>query len=97
MICSETRRSTLQVPAVSSRVLRQSAKRDGIGPVSLGNATLGDHLIADGEARGVAVVRILALVEDAVDRHAAGGTRTRNGVRQVHLEHFARLDSPRAR
>src|SRR5450631_1465153 len=44
---------------------------------------LGDHLITDGNARRLAVIRILALIGGAIDRYAAGRTSPRYRVRQV--------------
>jgi hypothetical protein len=44
---------------------------------------LGDHLITDGNARRLAVIRIHALIEGAIDRYAAGRTGPRYRVRHV--------------
>jgi hypothetical protein len=43
------------------------------------------------------VVRIRALIEHAINGHAASGAGTGDGVRQIHLEDFTRLVSPRSR
>src|SRR5206468_9178224 len=64
-------------------------------PVAFGDPAAPNHLITNGDARRVAVVRIFTLVENAIDRYAAGRAGTRHRVRQVHLEHFARLQEPR--
>ena len=70
--------------------LLQTAQHDRVRAVTFGDAALGHHLIADGDARRVAVVGILALVENPIDRHSAGRTRAATLLERVY-EFFPKL------
>ena len=79
------------------RALRQRANRDGVRTEQLFcDVTARDHLIAQRDRCRVAVVGVRPVVPHAIDRHAACRARARRGVGHVHLEHFARLEQPRA-
>src|SRR5262249_31100280 len=69
-------KTTASDVARSGRLLRQSAKRDGVRSVAFGHAALGDHLIANGDAGRIAMVRVLALIEHAINGHVVGRTGT---------------------
>src|SRR5258708_4032080 len=68
------RTRAFDVDAKFNQSLRQRAQGNGIRPVAFGNATFLHHRVADRGARRVAVVRIAALVPDAIDGHIPGWT-----------------------
>src|SRR4051812_20413824 len=68
--------------------LRRHAHRHDIGAITLGHPALGDHAVPSRAIRGVPVICVATVVEEAIDRLRS--RRAYSGDRHVDL-HVARI------